>query len=483
MALAFLPIYVAELGMEAYGLIGFFAALQAMLAVFDLGVTPTLTRESARYGAGANSAQELRDLIRTFEFFGCIGALLLASIMVAASERIALGWINAKTISPNVLIYAISTMGVVLAARLLEGVYRGVLLGLNRQVRYNLLNAGIATVRYAGAVGVLRFGSATVEAFFSWQVIMSLVSLVCLMLGAYGSLPCVTRSPRFSAATLRPVWRFSAGMTVIGTLSIAMANVDKFVLSHALNLEQFGWYALAAVAASTLYTLVVPVTQAFYPRMVAQSTHDDRRGLVGTLHLSSQLVAALVGVAAIFLCLFASEVLYIWSGNPALVADTAPILSVLSLAAFANCLGHIGVNVQLARGTTRGVATVNFLALLCSVFALPWVVKSHGAMGAAYTWLVITAFQAACVLMLAYRGPLSGEGRKWLIFDMLLPLTGAFLTAYVAHLCLPAGMSRFGLAFFLLFSSCGALVVSTLLAHDLRILFVALLAKRYKSLC
>lgn len=485
MAIAFLPVYVEELGMEAYGLIGFFTLLQGMLAVFDFGVTPTLMRETARYKAGTNSARQLIELIRSFECIVCIAALILAVIMASVSGHIAQGWINAQTISSDAVAQSVALMGVILAARLIEGLYRGVLMGLERQVELNLLNAGIATLRYAGAFVVLWAGSATVEVFFIWQASISVASLFCLMLAANSHLPYVSRNVRFSTNAIRLVWQFSAGVSVVGILSVALVNIDKFVVSYALSLEGFGYYALAGVAASTLYTLVVPVTQAFHPRMVIQAEKNDHLGMAASLHLSSQIVVALVGVAAIFLNLFAAEVLYVWSGNQALVDGTAPILRVLSLAAYVNCIGYIGVNMQLARGAIRGVATTYGLALAAAMFFLAPAVQANGAMGAAHVWLLITVVQSASVLALAFCGSFSGEGGKWLLADMLIPFAGMWMVASLAHLCMPSPLEtgRLGLAVFLAVAASGAVLTATLLAPELRASCILHLVKHSKPSC
>lgn len=42
---AFIPRYIKYPGIEAYGLIGLFALLQAWLSLLDTGMTPTLGRE------------------------------------------------------------------------------------------------------------------------------------------------------------------------------------------------------------------------------------------------------------------------------------------------------------------------------------------------------------------------------------------------------------------------------------------------------
>jgi hypothetical protein len=43
------PLYVRYMGTEAYGLVGFFAMLQAWFQLLDIGLTPTLAPEGPAY--------------------------------------------------------------------------------------------------------------------------------------------------------------------------------------------------------------------------------------------------------------------------------------------------------------------------------------------------------------------------------------------------------------------------------------------------
>ena len=52
-SIAILPIYMKYMGAEAYGLVGFFAMLQGLFALLDFGLTPTISRQTAQYNAGA----------------------------------------------------------------------------------------------------------------------------------------------------------------------------------------------------------------------------------------------------------------------------------------------------------------------------------------------------------------------------------------------------------------------------------------------
>lgn len=78
MGLVFVPLYIKYLGIESYGLIGLFAVLQAWLSLLDMGMTPTLSREMARFTGGAHNAQSIRDLLKSIEIISLAIAMLIA---------------------------------------------------------------------------------------------------------------------------------------------------------------------------------------------------------------------------------------------------------------------------------------------------------------------------------------------------------------------------------------------------------------------
>ena len=76
MSLAFVPLYIKYLGIEAYGLIGIFGMLQAWLGLLDMGMKPALGREMARFTGGAHDAQSIWDLLRSIEIISIAIAVL-----------------------------------------------------------------------------------------------------------------------------------------------------------------------------------------------------------------------------------------------------------------------------------------------------------------------------------------------------------------------------------------------------------------------
>ena len=239
MGLAFVPVYIRYLGIESYGVIGLFAAMQAWLTLLDMGMTPTLNREMARYTAGAHSPQSICNLLRSLEILCFTLAVLIGGGVWAASGYLASDWLRAEKLPTAVVAQALSVMALVVALRFVEGIYRGSLLGLQRQVWYNAANAILATLRHGGAVAVLAWVSPTVQAFFLWQALISLLSASVLAASVHRCLPMPPLPPRFSREALAGVWKFASGMLWITFLALLLTQVDKVILSRMLTLESF----------------------------------------------------------------------------------------------------------------------------------------------------------------------------------------------------------------------------------------------------
>ena len=262
--------------MEAYGLVGLFALLQGWLALLDMGMTPTLGREMARFTAREHSPQSIRDLLRSLEIICFALACVICLLVWAGAGWLASEWLRAEKLSPAAVRTAILVMALVVAFRFVESIYRSALIGLQRQVRYNIANATLATVRSVGAIAVLAFVSPTITAFFLWQAFVSLFSIVVFAHAVHRSLPRAPVRARFSSAALLGIWRFATGMTGITFLAIALTQIDKLPPSRLLSLEAFGYYTLAAAVTSAIYIVVTPITTAVFPRMVELIARADR---------------------------------------------------------------------------------------------------------------------------------------------------------------------------------------------------------------
>lgn len=480
MGLAFVPVYIRYLGIESYGLIGLFAAMQAWLTLLDMGMTPTLNREMARYTAGAHSPQSIRDLLRSLEILCFTLAALIGVGVWAASGYLASDWLRADKLPTAVVAQALSAMAIVVALRFVEGIYRGSLFGLQRQVWYNSANAILATLRHAGAVAVLIWASSTVQAFFLWQALVSMLSIAVFAASVYRSLPNPPLPSRFSRAALAGVWRFASGMLWISFLAVLLTQVDKVILSRMLTLESFGYYTLAATVASVLYMVISPITQAIYPRMVELSTREDQAELISTYHLGAQLVTLATATAVMLLSFFGGGVVFMWSGNTHLAENTAPILLPLALGTFLNGLMWIPYQCQLAHGRTSLAIKTNVVAVVLLIPAIFWVVPHYGAVGAAWIWVSLNIGYVLISIQFMHHSLLPDAKWRWYFADVLMPTIGAIGVMWLAQLFQPRSyQDRWYWFTFLLITGGVALAASTAVASRIRPRLLVILGKSF----
>ena len=145
-----LPLYLKYMGAEAYGLVGFFTMLQAWFNLLDMGLTPTVARETARFHGGATDALSYRRLLRALQLIFFAIAMLGGGAMFVFSGLIADRWLNVQTLPLAQVELALQLMAVSVALRWMSGLYRGCISGSERLVWLGGFNAFVATLRFVG---------------------------------------------------------------------------------------------------------------------------------------------------------------------------------------------------------------------------------------------------------------------------------------------------------------------------------------------
>lgn len=422
MGLAFIPLYIHYLGMEAYGLIGAFALLQAWLVLLDLGLTPTISREMARFDAGAYTPQSIRDLVCSVEWiYGLTAGAIALGVMLAA-PWLATNWLQVESLSTATVVDALTIAGGVIAVRWLAGLYRSAIIGLQRQVWLNGCTVIFATLRGMGVVAVLAWFSPTIQAFFVYQGVLFALEALALAIQMRRLLPAPPQPARFSWQALRELWRFAAGMTVIAFLSIVLIQVDKLLLSRLLPLTDFAYYVLANSVAGALYMLIYPIHNVASPRLTELVTNGDTRELVRSYHNFSQMLTLSLVPAALVLSLFSDHILLLWTRDASITAAVAPLVSLLAIGTMLNGLMHIPYTLQLAHGWTRLTVWVNTVSLLVLVPAIYFGVSKYGAEAAAVAWTLLNAGYLIVGLPLMHRRLLPAEKWRWYGQDVLAPM-------------------------------------------------------------
>ena len=435
--LAFLPLYIRILGMEAFGLIGIMLSFQSFIQLFDFGIGNAVNRELSRRAHDPAQCAGARDLVRTSEILIWLMALAAALLIWLCSRPLADHWLHLRVLARSDTSNAMAMIGFAIAFFWPSTFYANCLSGLEEQPKLNIVNSLFATLRYAGVVPVLLWVSPTIKAFLSWYAIVGISQSLTMAIIVWRELPQGNRPARWFLKELHGSYRFAGGLFITGILAIGVSQFDRLALATLRPLEELGYYTLAVSIASGMGRVIQPMFNALYPRFTRLIAHDNEKALRELYHFSSQCLAVIIASVAMVLIIFAHDVALLWTGNADLATKISLPLAMLVAGSALNGLMNIPYALQLANGWTRLAVSMNAASLTIGIPYCLWAVSHYGATGAASMWLLVNAFLVLTGIPLMHKRLLCGEMARWYVHDVLPPVIAAGIAVSVGHWLLP----------------------------------------------
>lgn len=389
-----LPLYIKYMGAEAYGLVGFFTMLQAFFAMLDLGLTPTIGRETARYRGGSMSALMYRQLLRAltviFVFIAVIGGLGLWFF----ADIIATRWLTVETLSLNVVTFAIEVMAISVALRWLCGLYRGVVTGSEKLVWLSIFNVLIATLRFVGVFVSMWLYGYTPIVFFVHQFVIAVIELLGLWLMALLLIPnktLIVEPIGWSFKPIKSILKFALTIAFTSSVWVLVTQTDKLILSGILPLVEYGYFTLAVLVASGIMVASGPISSAIMPRIARLHAENKHAELISVYRNCTKLVSVIAGSASITLVVTAKPLLIAWTGDLQLTEQAAPVLRLYAAGNLFLCVAAFSYYLQYAKGNLRYHLIGNLGLVLILIPSVIYASTNFGALGAGYIWLTVNA--------------------------------------------------------------------------------------------
>jgi O-antigen/teichoic acid export membrane protein len=439
-----IPLYIKFLGIEGYGLIGFYATLQATFNSFlDFGLSLTINRELARYTALPDKIGQTRDLVRTIEIGYWVIGLLIGIGVCLSAPFIADYWIQAENISTSLIRNVVIIMGIITFIQWPLTFYQGGLLGLQQMVALNTIGIIFNTLRYVGAILLLWNFSPAIIVFFLWQAVISLLQVFATALLLWRSLPPSDHTPVFQLKLLTGTWHFAAGVTATSFIAFFLEQADKLILSKFLSLEFFGYYSLATTLNSQFQLIGAQIFRPLFPRfaaLIAGNANDELRSLY---HRSCQLVSVVILPIAAIVVLFSPRLIQIWTQDSTTAAMTAPIVALLFISTAIYNLLDIQYSLVVAYGWTK---LGFFQQLISAVVLIPLMVLltlRFGGVGAAFAKVILYTAYLVFIPPIVYRKFPVLEGRlmRFYATDTGFPLLAVLTVAGIGYWLIPSDLS------------------------------------------
>jgi O-antigen/teichoic acid export membrane protein len=427
------PLYVGYMGVEAYGLVGFFTMLQGWFMLLDMGLTPTIAREAARYNGGAIDALALRRLLRGFEGIFVVVGIAGAAALAASAGTIAGHWLKVQHLDLIEVQHAIVLMALIIALRWLCGLYRGTISGFERIVWLNGFNVAVATLRFVAVIPFLVHVGSTPSHFFAYQLAVAVLEATVLVGKTYRLLPAVavTGLIHWQWAPIRGVARFALSAAFTSVVWVVVTQSDKLILSGLIPLADYAYFTLAVLMASGIALLGSPITGAILPRLTRLYAQGNIAGLNQLYRNATQLVTVITLPIVLVLAFFPTQVLTSWTGKAEVAAHAATILTLYAVGNGILALSAFPYFLQVAHGELRLHLIGNVLFVLLFVPLLLLAVTRFGMVGAGYAWITANLLPFVAWLPIVHHRYFKGQHLDWLVKDIgviaLLPTACAVL--------------------------------------------------------
>jgi O-antigen/teichoic acid export membrane protein len=424
-----MPFYLTYLGAEAYGLIGFFIMLQSALQLLDMGLRPTLARESSLFCANSINAIELTNLVRTMEWIFYTTGFIFSALIIYFNNFIVNSWLTFENLTIEQVSMTITIMGVVVSLRWSTSIYRGVISGFEKQVWLNSYDIIMNSLRFLGIFILFHFIEPSIQVFFFYQLIIAFFESLIIFLYTYKILPKVKVSLSFNIHPLLKIKNFALTIAITSTLWTIISQIDKIILSGILNLENYGYFSLSIVISSSIYILSNSIGNALMPRLTVYNEQKNNKDFLKIFFLATELTLIILIPICSLLIFFGEEILFLWTNDLVSSKKANSILIwyilgnlFLSLSAFAYYLqyAHGKLNLHL-----KGQLIYAFLLIPLQIYAS----YNFGAIGTGVVWFSVNFLYLFIWVPYIYREFLITTNTIW-FKQIVKSITMGFILCY-----------------------------------------------------
>ncbi len=437
------PLYIKYMGAEAYGLVGFFAMLQTLFMLLDMGLTPTIARETARFRGGATDGTSYRHLVQSLEGIFFIVGLIGSGIMFLASDFIAYNWLNSNHLPPQEIETSIKLITIIIGVRWLCGLYRGIITGSEELIWLGSFAAFIASFRFLGVLPVLIFINPSPTSFFYYQLFIAISELLILLIKGHSLLPNILNNKSsWSLKPIKKILKFSVSIAFTTSVWILITQTDKIVLSKILPLADYGYFTLSVLLASGIMLISNPISGAIIPRMIRLDAENNHDGLIKVYRQGTQLVSIIAGATSITLALYSQKVLWSWTGNVDIAEHGKYTLTLYSIGYGLLAVSAFPGYLQNAKGDLKLHVIGNAIFVIILIPSIIIMANQYGAIGAGYVWLTMNITYLILWVPLVHNRFAKGLNIKWFTTDVLIIFLAEGLTGYLLLLLIPITTNR-----------------------------------------
>jgi O-antigen/teichoic acid export membrane protein len=397
-AIVTIPVLIAGIGTERFGLLTLVWIVLGYFSLFDLGLGRALTKLVAdELGRGAE--ESIPPLVWTgaalLGALGLLGALFVGMI----SPWLVRDALKIDRPLRGEALRAFLMMAALLPVVISTSGLRGVMEAHQKFRSINLVKMGTGLFTLVGPLLLLPFTRslfAVVVVMASSKVIAWLVYIIL----CFRTIPGMHGRPAPRLALVGPLVKFGGWMTVANVINPIMVQLDRFLIGALLSTAAVAYYTTPYELVTKYWFLSNAVLGVIFPAFATSFVLDRvRTGLIfgrGVKYVFLILFPLVLGTIGL-----APELLTAWLGVE-FAREGTFVLRCLALGVFLNGLAQVPSALLQGVGRPDVTALLHVLELPLYLATAWFLIRSRGIEGAALAWTARTALDLVFFFGMAY---------------------------------------------------------------------------------
>jgi O-antigen/teichoic acid export membrane protein len=417
---ATVPLYLALVGAERFGVLAICWALLGYVGFLDLGLGPAVTQKIA--AARDGPPDERARLFWTATWMSLLLGLAAAGIIYVGTQ---LYFDLAANLTPKFRAEArdaLPWLALMVPMAMLGSVFTGTLQGVERFGIINLANgtgSSLMTLLPLAAAWFIApdLPSLIAGALAARTLTAALLLAACARSAGIGRL----RGP--SRGEIGPLLSFGGWVSVSTMAAPLLVTSDRVVIGATLSAAAVAAYAIPYNLVVRLSIVPSSLASALFPRF-SYADAAERRRLIADASAAVAIIVtplAIVGFGAV------RPFFELWIGE-ALAAQAVPVALILLVGAWANAFGQAPFVLIQASGRPDLVSKLLLAEIIPYWVALLLGIQAFGLIGAAAAW-ALRAIADTCLLFFLAR--VGWEPLKALAVPAALVVAGAVAAAQI----------------------------------------------------
>jgi O-antigen/teichoic acid export membrane protein len=423
LSLVTVPIYLALLGPDRYGVLAIAWLLLGYFGLFDLGLgRATSFRISALRNASAGErAATLWTAIAVNLAMGLVGALILWG---AAAWFFSQVFKVDAAIRPEI-VAGVPFLAMAVPIATLTGVLTGALQGREQFLRTNSISVTSTILFQLFPLAVAFFWGPNLPRLLMAALAARLVAVAILWVLCHAEL---TRGHalRIERARFRELLSFGGWVSITSLVGPLLVITDRFLIGAILGAVAVTLYSVPFQLAQRIAILPGALTTALFPRLSASSPEEQRR-LGG---LAFRTLAALMTLPVLVAIFAIGPFLELWVGRE-IGGQAAPIGRILLIGFWINAFALIPFTRLQASGRPDLVTKILLAQVPPYLLGLALAMKLYGLTGCALMF-VLRCF--ADLLLLSWVLEKRVAGFAMLLANLVLLCAAAALLSFIPPL-------------------------------------------------